>query len=256
VARETLELSVTRQAERQHVLERRKAAARTPGEREKLAVLRRNEACLKSLRGFDEAAEAEDERGRRRLWVEYRRGGTASEGRGRHHVIGGYADGGAGEDGRPKWRSVSRHGCSVPGSSQTRLTVSGGLDFTMGNYLDKNSRSLRQRERRPCSYAHTAAPVLGPRAVTLGGGGEFRPVGRRVSFTASCAAPTGRVPGLGGAFIIATVHRALVLVLGTNIAVLLDCSKSSRQCSLPSFLTAMSKWRCKSKLHTRPQGVW
>ena len=63
--------------------------------------------CLKSLRGFDEAAEAEDERGRRRLWVEYRRGGTASEGRGRHHVIGGYADGGAGEDGRPKWRSVS-----------------------------------------------------------------------------------------------------------------------------------------------------
>jgi len=33
------------------------------------------------------------------------------------------------------------------------------------------------------------------------------------------------------------VHRALVLVLGTNIAVLLDCSKSSRQCSLPSLLT-------------------
>ena len=63
VARETLELSVARQAERQHVLERRKAAARTPGEREELAVLRRNEACLKSLRGFDEAAEAEDERG-------------------------------------------------------------------------------------------------------------------------------------------------------------------------------------------------
>ena len=27
-------------------------------------MLRRNEACLKSLRGFDEAAEAEDERGR------------------------------------------------------------------------------------------------------------------------------------------------------------------------------------------------
>ena len=33
-------------------------------------MLRRNEACLKSLRGFDEAAEAEDERGRRRLWVD------------------------------------------------------------------------------------------------------------------------------------------------------------------------------------------
>ena len=36
---------------------------------------------------------------------------------------------------------------------------------------------------------------------------------------------------------IASTPRALVLVLGTNIAVLLDCSKSSRQCSLPSFLT-------------------
>ena len=37
----------------------------------------------------------------------------------------------------------------MPGSSQTNLTVSGGLDFTMGNYLGKNSRSLRRRERRP-----------------------------------------------------------------------------------------------------------
>ena len=53
----------------------------------------------------------------------------------------------------------------------------GDNDSTMGNYLDKNSRSLRRRERRP-SYTHTAAPVLGPRAVTLGGrGGEYRPVG-------------------------------------------------------------------------------
>ena len=84
-------------------------------------MLRRNEACLKSLRGFDEAAEAEDERGRRRLWVEYRRGGTASEGRGRHHVIGGYADGGAGEDGRPKWRSVSLQGCP----REVRLLLAG-----------------------------------------------------------------------------------------------------------------------------------
>ena len=50
--------------------------------------------------------------------------------------------------------------------------------------------------------------------------------------TASCAAPTGRVPGLRGAFIIASTHRALVLVLGTNIAVLLGCSKSSRQCDV------------------------
>ena len=40
-----------------------------------------------------------------------------------------------------------------------------------------------------------------------------------------------------GALSSSPVHRALVLVLGTNIAVLLDCSKSSRQCSLPYLLT-------------------
>ena len=50
-------------------------------------------------------------------------------------------------------------------------------DFTMGNYLDKNSRSLRRRERRPSCTHSTAAPVLGPRAATPGGGGEFRPLG-------------------------------------------------------------------------------
>ena len=42
-----------------------------------------------------------------------------------------------------------------------------------------------------------------------------------------------------GALSSSPVHRALVLVLGTNIAVLLDCSKSSRQCSLPYFLTSV-----------------
>ena len=64
----------------------------------------------------------------------------------------------------------------------------------MGNYLGKNSRSLRRRERRP-SYAHTAAPVLGPRAVTPGVAATTDP-SVDVSSTASVAAPTGRVPGL------------------------------------------------------------
>ena len=82
VARETLELSVTRQAGRQHVLERRPAERRTPEEREELTVLHRNEACLRSLRGFDAAAEAEDERGRRRLWAEYRGRGKKSRTKG------------------------------------------------------------------------------------------------------------------------------------------------------------------------------
>ena len=42
-----------------------------------------------------------------------------------------------------------------------------------------------------------------------------------------------------GALSSSPVHRALVLVLETNIAVLLDCSKSSRQCVafLPYLLT-------------------
>ena len=35
----------------------------------------------------------------------------------------------------------------------------------MGNYLGKQTWSLRRHERRP-SYTHSAAPVLGPRAVT------------------------------------------------------------------------------------------
>ena len=91
----------------------------------------------------------------------------------------------------------------------------------MGNYLGKNFRSLRRHERRP-SYTHTAAPVLGPRAVTPGVAANTGP-SVDVSSTASCAAPTGRVPGLRGAFIIASTacSTALVLVLGTNIAVLL-----------------------------------
>ena len=156
MARETLELSVTRQAERQHVLERRMAAARTPGEREELAVLRRNEACLKSLRGFDEAAEAEDERGRRRLWVEYRRGGAASEGRGRHHVIGGYADVGASEAGRPKWRSVSL-GCQ----REVRLLLARAVLLRCGHG--------EQPAQRGASAGATRHVV---RAASFGGDGE------------------------------------------------------------------------------------
>ena len=80
--------------------------------------------------------------------------------------------------------------------------------LTMGNYLDKHSRSLRRRERRP-SYAHTAAPVLGPRAVTPGVAATTGP-SVDVSSTASVAAPTGRVPGLRGAFIIASTPCSCV----------------------------------------------
>ena len=104
----------------------------------------------------------------------------------------------------------------------------------MGNYLGKNSRSLRRRERRP-SCTHTAAPVLGPRAVTPGVAANS---GRWLTCVLLRAVQRRRVESLVlGALSSSPVHRALVLVLGTNIAVLLDCSKSSRQCSLPYLLT-------------------
>ena len=123
---------------------------------------------------------------------------------------------------------------------------------TMGNYLGKKSRSLRRHERRP-SHTHTAAPVLGPRAVAPGVAANTGP-SVDVSPTASCAAPTGRVPGLIGALSSSPVHRALVLVLGTNIAVLLDCSKSSRQCSLPYLLYLLTHGICTTTTRTVPTG--
>ena len=104
----------------------------------------------------------------------------------------------------------------------------------MGNYLGKNSRSLRRHERRP-SYTHTAAPVLGPRAVTPSGVAANPGPLVDVSFTASCAAPTGRVPGLRGAFITASTPCSCV-----------GCSKSSKQCDLYYLLTrggGGGKWR-------------
>merc|ERR1719276_608478 len=90
----------------------------------------------------------------------------------------------------------------------------------MGNYLGKQTWSLRRHERRP-SYTHSAAPVLGPRAATPGVAANPGP-SVDVSSAAGYAAPTGRVPGLG-ALSSSPVHRALVLVLGTNMAVLLCC---------------------------------
>ena len=116
-------------------------------------------------------------------------------------------------------------GCRAPSPTPPPYRLRRGLSTIMGNYLGKHSRSLRRHERRP-SYAHTAAPVLGPRAVTPGVAATTGP-SVDVSSTASVAAPTGRVPGLRGAFIIASTPCSCVGVLGTNIAVLLDCSKSS-----------------------------
>ena len=113
VALETLELAAAAgRAQRQHNLERKTRLAQD--EQLELRVLRRHAACLEPLRRFEAAAEAVDERGRRRLWVEYRRGGATSEGRGRHHVIGGYQEAAGGDGGgQGKWRSTSlqEQGC-------------------------------------------------------------------------------------------------------------------------------------------------
>ena len=94
----------------------------------------------------------------------------------------------------------------------------------MGNYLGKQSRSLRRHERRP-SYTHSAAPVLGPRAVTPGVAANPGP---SVNVSSTClllrAMQRRRVESLVlGALSSSPVHRTLVLVSGTNIAVLLCC---------------------------------
>ena len=91
------------------------------------------------------------------------------------------------------------------------------------------------------TYAHRRAGLHGAAGRHPRGGGDYRPVGRRVFYCERCSAD-GSSPSLvlvRGAFNLSSspVHRALVLVLGTNIAVLLDCPKSSRQCSLSYLLT-------------------
>ena len=89
----------------------------------------------------------------------------------------------------------------------------------MGNYLGKQSRSLRRRERRP-SYTHTAAPVLGPRAATPGAAANPGPSvdHRRVE---------SRLPvWLRGVFIIA-VHHAFVLGLGARHGGIVELSEDS-----------------------------
>ena len=139
VALETLELAEEGQAAKRHILERKKRP--TQDERLALGVMRRNAACLASLRRFEAAAEAADERGRRRLWVGYRRGGAASGGRGRHHVVGGYQEeSGGGGAGQGKWRSVSLQGCP----REVRLLLAGPYyyDVDMVNSLPNVARQL------------------------------------------------------------------------------------------------------------------
>ena len=83
----TLRTSKAWRDERRHVLERQRR--RAPAEETELRVLARHDACLEALLRFETTAEAPEERGRRRLWCGYRKGGVDGAGRGRHHGIGG-----------------------------------------------------------------------------------------------------------------------------------------------------------------------
>jgi hypothetical protein len=104
----------------------------------------------------------------------------------------------------------------------------------MGNYLDKNFDHCADVNGTPL----TRTP---PRRSW--GRGPSPPGWRRLQARRSTclllrALQRRRVESLVlGALSSSPVHRALVLVLGTSIAVLLGCSKSSRQCSLSYLLT-------------------
>jgi hypothetical protein len=113
-----------------------------------LGVLRRNAACLASLRACaasSATAEAADERGRRRLASAslggVPEGGAAREGRGRHHVVGGYREAGGVHGGdQGKWRSASLQGCP----REVRLLLAGPYyyDVDMVNCLPNVARQL------------------------------------------------------------------------------------------------------------------
>ena len=85
-------------------------------------MLRRNAACLESLLRFERAAEPADDAGRRRLWVDYRRGGRAGDGRGRHYALGGYWEQRGDEW---EWRTISLQGCP----REVRLLLAGELYY-------------------------------------------------------------------------------------------------------------------------------
>ena len=107
-------------------------------------------------------------------------------------------------------------------------------DFTMGNYLGKHSRSLRRRERRP--FTRTPPRQSWGRGPSPPGVAANSGPSVDVSFTASYAASTGRVPGLGGAFIIASTPCSCVGVRDQHSGIV-RLFESSGQCSLPYLLT-------------------
>ena len=64
----------------------------------------------------------------------------------------------------------------MPGPPSTLPATTWAFDDGLLFWQEILDHCADMNATRP-SYTHTAAPVLGPRAVTLGGGGEYRPVG-------------------------------------------------------------------------------
>ena len=128
--------------------------------------------------------------------------------------------------------------CREPSPTRPPYRLRRGLS-TMGNYLGKHSRSLRRHkrhERRP-SCTHTGSPVTAPCRSTWGRAQAATPPGVAAnsgplvdvsSFYCELCSADGPSPCtlVLGALSSSPVHRALVLVLGTNIAVLLKTVRS------------------------------
>ena len=136
---------------------------------------------------------------------------------------------------------TARHpGTGVPCRARVRPTSRYPADWTLrwattwtsilDNCADMNGAPLLRAHRRASLGAAGRHPW-----------GWRRIQARRSTCLLLLAVQRRRVESLVlGALSSSPVHRALVLVLGTNIAVLLDCSKSSRQCSLPYLLLTAS----------------
>jgi hypothetical protein len=118
-----------------------------------------------------------------------------------------------------------------------RWTQSGVVYHGQLEYLGKQTRSLRRHERRP-SLTRTPPHQSWGRGPPPQGWRRIQARRSTCLLLRTVCSVDGSSPscGLGGVSS-SPVHRAFVLVLGTNIAVLLDCSKSSRQCSLSYLLT-------------------
>ena len=116
-------------------------------------------------------------------------------------------------------RCCLRH--SMPAGAASRYALGAG---GVGAVRPAPTASLISASRYALGARRTALRAEGAARLCAGRRSRWLPSPPRATRSAPMAWGRGRC------------NRALVLVLRTNIAVLLDCSKSSRQRSLPSYL--------------------